>query len=246
MAFNQFKLDRSALQSRGIFNKYIYETDDTIADVLAQDYFIKSRFYSEDGWSGGVIEISCSDGHISGSINGGSVTVLPSGFNPTTDINIERLFDRESVASTQVPSTTGPANAIVIEFGAAFGGASDPVEMSSAGVFKVNQAGTYRLKVALQFGRTGSSGISKILFRAVINGSQAGRSIAANISNANEEQYIENDTWITVPVGTELQFELMRDAAGNDSGGLLAITPTVVAGSWNIAPTAAIRVERWI
>ncbi len=175
-----------------------------------------------------------------------SLNPTGSAFNPTTDISIERLFDAESVATTQEPTTTGVANAIVIEFGPAVGTGSSPVQLSAGGVFTVNQAGTYRIKVALQFGRSGSSGISRLLFRAVINGTQAGRSIASNISNANEEQYFENDTWVTVPAGTVLQFELMRDLAGNDSGGLLAITPSVETGSWSIAPTAAVRVERWV
>ena len=89
MAFTQFKLDRSVLQARGIFNKYIYETTDTIAEVTTANYFADSRFITTDndetngmGWSGGIMECSCSDGYIVGqiSVDGLSLTnALPSG-----------------------------------------------------------------------------------------------------------------------------------------------------------------------
>lgn len=76
MAFTQFKLDRSVLQARGIFNKYVYETDDTIAEVLTSGYFASSRFATTDndetngmGWSGGIIECSCSDGYLVGKMS---------------------------------------------------------------------------------------------------------------------------------------------------------------------------------
>lgn len=168
------------------------------------------------------------------------------GFNPTTDINIERLFDGLSTVASQEPAGVGVANAIQIEFGPAIGTALDPVSMGADGTVVINQAGTYRIKVALQFGRIGSAGVSLLLFRVRVNGVQAGRSIASRISNANEEQYFENDTWLTVPSGVELKFDLMRDSSGNDSGGLFSVIPSPEAGVWNDAPTAAIRVERWV
>tara|TARA_R110000850_G_C9894210_1_gene459213 strand:+ start:290 stop:850 length:561 start_codon:yes stop_codon:yes gene_type:complete len=168
------------------------------------------------------------------------------GFNPTDDLNIERLFDGESVAANQQPAGLGVANSAQIEFGPAFGTGSDPVQMGADGTVTINTAGTYRVKIAVQFGRTGGGGTSLILFRVRVNGVQSGRSIAAKIENADAEQYFENDTWLTVPAATELRFDLMRDASGNNSGGLFAVTPTVEAGSWDLAPTAAIRLERWV
>ena len=65
------------------------------------------------------------------------------------------------------------------------------------------------------------------------------------MANADAEQYFENDTWIFLPATTVLQFDVMRDASGTDSGGLFQRLPTVEAGSWNSAPSAALRVERW-
>lgn len=77
MPFQQRKLDRSVLQSRGIFNKYIYAPDngDTIADITAANYFADARFASIDGentngmgWVGGIMEVMASDGYFVGEI----------------------------------------------------------------------------------------------------------------------------------------------------------------------------------
>ena len=96
-------------------------------------------------------------------------------------------------------------------------------------------------------GRTGASGTSILLFRVLVNGVQAGRSIVTKLGNADEEQYFENDTWIFLPAGAVLTFEVMRDAAGSNFGGLFGFDPTVDGGNeWNDAPSAAIRVEGWV
>lgn len=94
MAFNQFKLDRSVLQARGIFNKYVYETDDTIADVQQAGYFNQSRFIeidgpqtNSDGWVGGIIECNCSDGFFRGQVqsNGQSIVSVEAGGSAIID-----------------------------------------------------------------------------------------------------------------------------------------------------------------
>ena len=170
-----------------------------------------------------------------------------SGFNPTSGIAIERILDAESSSAAQEPTGLGVANEIQVTFGDAVNAGGDPVMLSAAGVLTFNEAGLYRLKVALQFGRTGASGTSELLFKADVDGVQAGRSIYAKLSNASEEQYLENDSWLQLSAATEITYFIMRDSAGNNSGGLIGITPTVDGGSeWNDAPSASIRVERWI
>jgi hypothetical protein len=71
MAFNQFKLDRSNSQSRGIFDSYIYSTSDTIAEVQATSYFIESRFAGRvpEKWVGSFITCKCADGVYEGEID---------------------------------------------------------------------------------------------------------------------------------------------------------------------------------
>lgn len=69
--FEQYKLDKTINQTREIFDKYIYQTNDTVLDVLANDYFKDSRFI--DVWSGAIVEASCSDGIIIGHVDGGTL-----------------------------------------------------------------------------------------------------------------------------------------------------------------------------
>lgn len=168
-------------------------------------------------------------------------------FNPTTDMGIERLIEGVSVAADQQPTGVGIANAINVEFGPAIGGAGDPVQMDATGMLTFNEGGLYRIKVVFQFGRTGGGGVSEVLFRFLVSGVQLGRTVGVKIENANDLRYIDIDNWFNVPAGTTLETQIMRDAAGNDSGGLFQTIPTNEgAGTWGNVPCAVMRVERLI
>lgn len=167
-------------------------------------------------------------------------------FDPATDMDIERLFDAESL-NDQLPTGTGIANATQIEFGVAQGGPTEPFTLSAAGALTINETGLYRLKISLQFGRVGSGSTAELFFRVLINGVQAGRSIGVKVANANTERYTENDTWVTIPAGAVLTYEVMRDTSGVDEGGLYTLIPTDEGvGTWNNVPGAALRLERWV
>lgn len=173
------------------------------------------------------------------------------GFNPTTGMEIERLYDGSSALASQEPSARDIP--LEVQFGAPFGTISDPVSAeirsgsgnTEASILKINQAGTYRIKTSIQFGRTGASGTSRLNFRALINGVQAGRSISAYIENANALNLLVDEAWLTLPAGLEISYELIRDLNGSDSGGVFA---GEVSGStgWNASPGCSLRVERWI
>lgn len=159
-----------------------------------------------------------------------------------SEIGIERLLDASSVASTQDPTGTSDGDAIQVEFGPAQLTSSDPVNLGVDGTLFVNTTGLYRIKVAMQFGRSGGAGVAEMLFRVTVNGTQAGRTIAAKIDSADVDSYFENDSWLELPAGAEIRYEIMRDSSGVNQGGLISVTPT---GTWAFAPTAALRVERW-
>lgn len=160
---------------------------------------------------------------------------------------VERLINQQSSALNQNPTGLGPDNAIQIEYGPGSGTISDDVMISSTGVLTFNKAGTYRIKIALQFGRTGNPSSSILLFRVIdINNIQLGRSIGYLVSSSDETSYLENDTWLTVPAGFVVKSQVMRDASGINSGGLTSITPSVSGGNeWNFVPTASIRVLKF-
>lgn len=172
---------------------------------------------------------------------------LQAGGLTKNNISIERLIDMESTDLNQDPTGLGVANMIQVNFGSAQGTMSSPVMVDINGTTTFNKSGTYRIKSALQYGRTGNPGVSILLFR-VVNalGEQLGRSIGHLIGNQQETKYLENDTWLPVTAGTVIKFELMRDLAGVNTGGLVATIPTPEAGEeWNNAPCAALRIERW-
>ena len=164
-----------------------------------------------------------------------------------SEMIVERLINSESAALTQSPTGLGAVNAKQIEYGAAVGTISDDVMMTSDGVLTFNKAGSYRIKISLQFGRSGNPSSSVLLFRVTdINGVQLGRSIGYLISSSDETNYLENDTWLTVPAGFVVKSEVMRDASGINAGGLVSISPTDEGvGTWNFVPTAAIRVLKF-
>jgi len=155
-------------------------------------------------------------------------------------MTIERLLDASSTASTQLPS--GLDTPLQIEFGAAQ--SNDYVSLSAGGALTINTAGLYRLKVNAEIGRTGGSGTSHIFLRALLNGAQAGRSVAYLVSNADDNKSFTDEAWLSLPADAVITYEIMRDSAGNNSGGLYAASATTLA--WNDAPTAALRVERFV
>lgn len=107
MSFDQDKLERSVEQSSGIFNKYVYETSDTIEEIQAFGYFAKSKFARYDnnqtnskGWMTGVIEAQCSDGYAMGILDGstGTLTVILSQssiVSPASQVVVQQPSDLE-------------------------------------------------------------------------------------------------------------------------------------------------------
>lgn len=169
-------------------------------------------------------------------------------FNPTTGMAIERLYDGESALLTQQPSALDTAQ--YIQFGSVFGSPSDPIQTLAQGgdgeasILRINKAGTYRLKTAIQYGRETSSGTAILNFRVLVNGVQAGRSINQRLRNSNETSIFTDEAWLTLPSGIDVTYEVIRDSTGDNSGGLIAGTTSGSTG-WNAAPSCALRVERW-
>lgn len=154
-------------------------------------------------------------------------------------ITVNRLLDAESVAASQLPS--GLDTPLQIEFGPAV--STTDVSLSAAGALTINTTGTYRVKVSVELGRSGGAGTSIMFLRALVNGVQAGRSIAYKISSATETSSFNDEAWLTLTAGTVITYEIIRDGAGNNDGGLYRDSTSVL--SWNDSPSAALRVERF-
>ncbi len=177
--------------------------------------------------------------------NTAAIAAIPT-FNATTDIIIDRVLEAVSLAVSQEPAGLGIANAIQVEFGAAQFTGTEPVMIDVDGLVTFNAAGMYRVKSVFQFGRTGASGTSELLFRLLVDGVQLGRSVGVKLGNSDDLSYIDIDNWFNVPAGTTLTTEIMRDNIGNNSGGIFKTSPTDEgAGTWGDVPCTVLRIERW-
>jgi hypothetical protein len=206
------------------------------------DYVLKALPFDDVG--GVSIPVTPTDDEVLTYDSGGGGWVA----RPTNYRNmaIERILDGLSVAANQQPSGEGEANQIQIEFGPAVNTGSDPVNLLADGTVQFNEAGLYRVKIALIYGRTTNAGLAELRFRALINGNQAGQSLGVQIPNQNTEIPFSDEAWLNVPAGVDVTYEVMRDSSGTNAGGLFQ--PTITGGtapSWNDCSCATIRIERW-
>jgi hypothetical protein len=111
MSFNQFKLDIATTQARGIFNQYVYKTDeDTVVETQASGYFAQSRFIKTDpDWVGSFITVEASNGIWFGTFNSsGTGVAIPSGTVPVDNCRIGFLnYNDLATASSPIAHTGG-------------------------------------------------------------------------------------------------------------------------------------------
>tara|TARA_R110000851_G_scaffold118844_3_gene246366 strand:+ start:837 stop:1451 length:615 start_codon:yes stop_codon:yes gene_type:complete len=159
-----------------------------------------------------------------------------------SSLSIERVLNVYSTTINQNPTGLGVANLIQVDFGPATNTASDAAMVDATGTVTFNQTGMYRIRVAGQYGRTGATGVSEVLTRVLVNGVQVDPSVLIRIGISDVAAYANSDTWLNIPAGTTLVYQIMRDTSGNDTGGLVGFVPN---GGWTIAPSASLRVERF-
>ena len=267
MAFEQFKLDKSVNQSRGIFDKFIYRTDDTVVEVESFGYFAGARFSSEPDWLRSIIECECSDGYVFGAINdtgtldvffdsnatGAGMPIAPSGpeyyvAESTSWFPAPNVLrsDREVVVrgtdfTDQNP--VGTDNPLQVTFGAGSGTGSDPANIDGSGNIFINETDNYHFRLSSQYGRSGSGGTAWLWQRVLVNGVQAGVSVLAKLNNSGSDFPYQAELTAFLPAGAVVTVELWRGSEGADDGGYLSFAP-VLPGS-NAGFSADIIVSRY-
>lgn len=244
MAFVQEKIDRSSEQSRGIFNKYVYRTTDTIAEVQAPGYFSACRFSISDGpstngngWHRGVIECHCSDGYLIGMMDGETGT-LSGEFSAPTVISQED-FLLSSATANQIPAALGTP--LQINLGPS---ASTPqFDLDVSGSLTCNITGQYRFIFTAQAGRVGGVGTVNLFLRLMKNGVNVGNSVLARLDNAQTVTPLRFNLTINLVAGDVLTAEVLQDTSGiAGSGGLYAVTPA--AAGWAPSPSASVAISQ--
>lgn len=150
------------------------------------------------------------------------------------------LINGFSLATSQEPSATDTP--LQIEFGAAQGSGSDPLQLLVDGTIQINETGTYWVNVTIQYGRTGQAQESLLHFRALIDGTQIGRSLSSLVFSQDLVIPISHTFSFNGVSGEELTFEIIRDSSENNSGGLFLQTATLAG--LNNSSTAGIIVTR--
>jgi hypothetical protein len=147
------------------------------------------------------------------------------------------LLAASSVATSQQPVTTDTP--LQVEFGPLQ--TTTDIDISAAGAITFKTAGKYIISPFFQYGRTGATGASILVNRYLRNGVQEGASLSAKLDSADTLVPWSSSIQFTAVANDVLTIEILRDSAGNDSGGLFALTPTI---GWNTAPCAAIQIYK--
>lgn len=157
------------------------------------------------------------------------------------------LYGVKEVEVLRAPSLVAQAPAAVdtplqVSFGAAQGAPTDPVSISAAGLVTFNAAGNYAVRVKLQAGRTGASGVSILLSRILLAGAQYGSPAATKLVSADVTIPIESRVVINATAGQTFAVQIMRDSAGTNFGGIYPQAATVTA--WGTAPSGLLVISR--
>lgn len=140
---------------------------------------------------------------------------------------------------TQAPSALDTP--LQVAFGAAQGTSGDAVMISSGGLITFNETGLYLINGYGSVERQGSSGGTAILlFRFLVNGTQAGSVKAFHLDTPNVSTPYEITFPINITtVGTTASFQIMRDSSGTNFGGLY---PHTNLGGWSNVPSAEVNI----
>lgn len=157
------------------------------------------------------------------------------------------LYGVKEVEVLRAPSLVAQAPAAVdtplqVSFGAAQGAPTDPVSISAAGLVTFNVAGNYAVRVKLQAGRTGASGVSILLSRILLAGAQYGSPAATKLVSADVTIPIESRVVINATAGQTFAVQIMRDSAGTNFGGIYPQAATDTA--WGTAPSGLLVISR--
>lgn len=142
----------------------------------------------------------------------------------------------------QLPSAIGTA--LQVAFGAAQKASTDPVMINAAGLVTFNVAGNYAVRIKLQCGRAGATGVATLASRILLNGAQYGSSAAVRLDNANTIMPTESRVVINATVGQTLAIQIVRDSVDSsiNAGGVYAIAPAT--SGWAASPSALLVISR--
>lgn len=156
----------------------------------------------------------------------------------TPSLGLVAVTSGTSTLSSQLPSAVDTE--LQVNFGPAV--STTDVDIASDGTITFNTAGTYLIKTDLNFSRVTSTGVAKLMYRFVLNGSQFGNSLGVSLDDNGSNQTLTNVICVEATAGTTLTVELVQMSSGIAVGGLYRTTATV--SGWQDVPSAVVSVYR--
>lgn len=167
----------------------------------------------------------------------------------TTQIADSMLYGMKEVEVLRAPSVVNQlpsaiGTALQVVFGAAQKASTDPVMINAAGLVTFNVAGNYAVRIKLQCGRAGATGVATLASRTLLNGAQYGSSAAVRLDNANTIMPTESRVVINATAGQTLAIQIVRDSVDSsiNAGGVYAIAPAT--SGWAASPSALLVITR--
>ncbi len=117
-----------------------------------------------------------------------------------------------------------------------FGGAQAVPEfdLDAAGNFTCLIADEYQFNLRFQFGRLANPGIAVIFGRGLVDGAQTVNSVFASLDDSSESTPTILSFTLALLAAQVLTFEILRDSAGVNEGGVFAAVSSV---GWNDSPS---------
>lgn len=144
---------------------------------------------------------------------------------------------QSSELTNQIPSAL--ATALQVKFGAAV--SNTVLTLGADGTITFLQSGHYHIETRLQVGRVGTTGTSLLLARCLKNDVQYGGGSAFKLDDAETLFPCVAIIHFDAAVYNTLKFQIMRDPAGDNSGGLYFTDPS---DGWNNIPSANITITK--
>lgn len=154
-----------------------------------------------------------------------------------TKADIPYVALQSSDITTQEPSGLGVAKQVT------FGpyATNSVMTLGADGTVTFSTAGHYHAEIRLQVGRTGATSTSLFLVRCLKNDVQYGGGSAFKLDDAEVLFPCVVTLHVDATIGTTLKFQIMRDPAGHNSGGLYMTDPS---DGWNNIPSANITLTK--
>ena len=144
---------------------------------------------------------------------------------------------QSSDLTNQAPTVTNLA--MKVKFGSTVN--NEYVFLDADGTITFKEAGHYHVETRLQVGRTGVTGTALLLARCVKNGVQYGGGSAFKLADSDVLFPCVANIRVDIEVDDTFYFQIIRDASGDNSGGLYMTDPS---DGWSNIPSANITITK--